>query len=664
MGERTWTGKRRLLAGGCAAVLLLAGFFSGIGLRRLFPGKAEEVSVYSVEGLRDKKWSDAVAVPAAVEAGSLTVYYYDSRKPAAELFVAEGQAVEKGTPLLRYDCGILEEELAGVEQSLANQRIYLERLGGFIGTLKATKPRADGLGMGGNGAGVRAVAGNGAVMEARFVSSAAGSMASFPAEESLEGLLDAEGQPEPPVVYERIDKDSASCGGSGTAQDPYVYYLRKGGEVAPEVIAMLTLLGHCGRFVVVEDAGSFQTPLFVWTFDGEVYKKAIQEESSSGTETPEETEPTSEEETTPSEESTPEETTPSEESAPTGETTPEAGSTSGEEPSSEEGSTSEEESLPEEGDPSDEESADPAESPPDFDGPFDDGALDEALSGLESEPQGYTKEELERAIRERSLEYENLELAIRKNELQAEGLKKEIEENILVAEADGRVRETADPKEAARLGQPFLTLQTRSGSLISGRMNEELAAVLKPGDRVSVSARVREKEVSFEAVLQSVGREPEGAEEEGAPAGRTAGMLSAGGPALSYYSFAASPVKAAGIRAGDSVEVMVPRELFGWGGGDAESGAAASEGSLVLPDTLLSYEGAAAFVYVMDGGGYLEKRQVEIGRSFEGTETEILGGIDGEDYLAYPEDAAGMEGSRVRIVYGEEMEIKTEAEEE
>ena len=84
---------------------------------------------------------------------------------------------------------------------------------------------------------------------------------------------------------------------------------------------------------------------------------------------------------------------------------------------------------------------------------------------------------------------------------------------------------------------------------------------------------------------------------------------------------------------------------------------------MILPDALLSYEGGSAFVYAMDGNGRLKKRPVETGRSFEGTKTEILSGITGEDYLAYPEEAAGMEGAKARIVYGEEMEIGTEESE-
>ncbi len=693
MEKQTWTGKRRFLAGGCAALLLLAGFLSGLGLKRLFPAAGEAVSVYSVEGLRDKKWSDAVSLPATVETGSLTAWYYDSRKPVAELYVTEGQRVEAGTALLRYDCTALAEELSGVERSLANQRVYLERLGGFIGTLRATTPRPDGLGRNREGAG-----GGILLASARTEGSLSvlgGQTAPASAEESLEGFVEAEGQGDAPVVYDRVDKTSLPSGGTGTAQDPYLYYVKKGGEVAPEVLSVLVQTELCGRFIVVEGEGSIQTPLLVWTFDGKLYGEIIKGESPSDSESA--SEPTSESgsESEPSPEpSFPEPSSdPSEDGGESGtakessdgqtgsgtDASEPAGSTADGNGTEEPGTDPSQESppVPEE-DPSD------SEAPPDFGGDFDDGALDEALGGLETMPQGYTKEELARAIRERSLEYENLELAIRKNELQAENLKQEIEENVLTAETDGLVRTAMEPKEAARLGQPVLTVQGRSGSLLSGQMNEVLAAALQPGDRLAVSARVREKEVSFEAVLQSVEKEPGGGTDAAPSAGSGVSLGMSGGmsgesdlavgktvvpssgsgtenPAMSYYRFVASPAEKTGLRAGDTVEILIPRAALGQGaatGGDTvteESG-----GSVILPDALLFYEGGSAFVYAMDGNGRLEKRQVETGRSFEGTKTEILSGIAGEDYLAYPEEAAGMEGTKARIVYGEEMEIGTE----
>lgn len=682
MEKKTWTGKRRFLAGGGAAVLLLAGFLSGLGIKRLLPAAGEAVPVYSVEGLRDKKWSDAVSLPATVEAGSLTAWYYDSRKPVSELYVTEGQKVEAGTALLRYDCTALAGELSGVERSLANQRVYLERLGGFIGTLKATKPRPDGLGRNRGGAG------GGLVLASAWteggLSVPGGQTAPASAEESLEGFVEAEGAKNVPVVYDRVDETSVPSGGTGTAQDPYVYYVKKGGEVAPEVLAVLVQRELCGRFVVVE--GNVQAPLLVWTFDGKLYGEIVKGESPSASESASEPVSESGSEQEPSQESSAHPSEDSGESG-TGEESSDSQTESGtdaSEPaeSTADGNGTEEPGadLPPESPSVPEESPSEPETPPDFGGDFDDDALDEALGGLETMPQGYTKEELARAIRERSLEYENLELAIRKNELQAESLRQEIEENVLTAETDGLVRTAMDPKEAARLGQPVLTVQGRSGSLLCGQMNEVLAAALQPGERLTVSARVREREVSFEAVLQSVEREPgEGTASGGSgmpggmsvegdlSAGKAAGPSSGSGtenPAMSYYRFVASPAEKTGIRAGDTVEILIPRTALGQGaaaGGD--TAAEGSEGSVILPDALLSYEGGSAFVYAMDGNGRLKKRPVETGRSFEGTKTEILSGITGEDYLAYPEEAAGMEGAKARIVYGEEMEIGTEESE-
>lgn len=125
---------------------------------------------------------------------------------------------------------------------------------------------------------------------------------------------------------------------------------------------------------------------------------------------------------------------------------------------------------------------------------------------------------------------------------------------------------------------------------------------------------------------------------------------------MSYYRFSASLEETKGIRAGDAVEILIPRTDVG----QRTEGEDSLNGRIVLPDRLLCYEGGAAFVYTLGEDGRLEKRSVETGRSFGGTETEVLSGITEEDYLARPEEAAGMEGARVRIVYGEEMEIKTE----
>ena len=670
MEKGNW--RKRLLAGGCAVVLLLSGLFSGMGLKRLFLADGEEVPVYSVEGLRDKKWSDAVVLPATVESGSLTAYYYDSRKPTVELYVEEGQSVKVGTPLLRYDCSALEEELSRVERSLENQRIYLDRLGSFLGYLKATKPRPESLGQNQDRTDGRfAVVSAGKGAAERSLSTFGIVTAPVSAEESLEGFVEAEGRDRALTVYEKIDETSVPSGGRGSAQDPYVYYVKKGGEVAPEVLAMLVRMKLCGRFVVVEDEASAQTPLFVWTFDGKVYEAVIQGEAPSESST--ETSPSAPESSLESleESSSPEE---SSESVPEGMESTDSTEhvpTSGAEESgveTEHSSESEESSSDSEGETLD-------------DGSFDDDALNEALGGLESEPQGYTKEELARAIRERSLEYENLELAIRRNELQAESLKREIEENVLTAETDGQVRTAADPREAARLGQPVLTVQGKSGSLLCGQMNEVLAAVLKPGDRLTVSAKIREKEVSFTATLRSVEREPGAGsmtDTDAAGGGVSGGGDSlsdgtengtfgdgtavspvdggAGNPAMSYYRFSASLEETKGIRAGDAVEILIPRTDVG----QRTEGEDSLNGRIVLPDRLLCYEGGAAFVYTLGEDGRLEKRSVETGRSFGGTETEVLSGITEEDYLARPEEAAGMEGARVRIVYGEEMEIKTE----
>ncbi|MDI9242079.1 biotin/lipoyl-binding protein [Fusibacillus kribbianus] len=286
---------------------------------------------------------------------------------------------------------------------------------------------------------------------------------------------------------------------------------------------------------------------------------------------------------------------------------------------------------------------------PDFDGNFDDAALEEALGDLDSAPQGYTKEELTRVIKERTLEYENLELAIRKKEKQAEELKRKIDACVVKAEEDGTVQRVLDPVTAASQGQPVFELHGINGCRIRGQFNEFLASSLVPGAEISVETVVNGKKTSLPAKLQSISREPE--EAEAFSASMTEKMGLSVNPAMSYYSFTASFTENPDTAEGTVVEIMVAQAVSA---GETETGR------IVLPDAWLFYEGGQSYVYAMGTDGRLEKRSVVPGRSIFGAKTEILSGISAEDYLADPRDSLAETGRKTKIVYGKEMEIGEE----
>lgn len=286
---------------------------------------------------------------------------------------------------------------------------------------------------------------------------------------------------------------------------------------------------------------------------------------------------------------------------------------------------------------------------PDFDGDFDDAALEEALGNLDSAPQGYTKEELACAIKERTLEYENLELAIRKKEKQVEELKKQIDACVVKAEEDGTVQRVLDPLTAASQGQPVFELHGTSGYRIRGQFNEFLASSLVPGAEISVETVVKGKKTSFPARLQSISREPEDA--VAFAESLTGDMGISYNPAMSYYSFTASLTEDPGIAEGTAVEITVVQDT---------AADEAETGRIVLPDTWLFYESGESYVYAMDTDGRLEKRSVVPGKSILGVKTEILSGISAEDYLADPRDSLAETGRKTKIVYGKEMEIGEE----
>ena len=622
---KTW--KRRLLSGGLLFAVLLLGIMSGLLFFRKTPEEAA-VPVYSAEALRDRQWSSSEAVEAQAVSGTVKSYYQTQDRPVAEVYVSAGQSVAAGEALLRYDSSALQAERDQTELTRKNEEIYLGRLAAYILTLKQTRPVMDGLGRGMD----QNLFTVSYETETRQETDPETDLKNDQEENQKNDHEAIRGQEEAPVVYERITADSLPFQGTGTAEDPCSYYLKRGGEVEAAVLVSLMRLEKCGRFVIVENEEMLDTPLFVWNFDGKAYEEAVKGETdpagpgeSTEPEKPGETDPSqSGEETEPTK---PEETNQSqsgEEMEPT-------------KPEETEPSQSGEETEPtksEETDPSQsEEETLPQPEEPDFDGIFGEEQLEDALNGLE-EPKGYTKEELAKLLSDRLLEYEKLELAIRKKEASLKALDKEIAACTVTAAQAGTASEVRTPEEAARFGQPVLTFQGAEGVHIEGLLGESLFGSVSGGEAMTILLERDGKQVSLEAELSAVSREPEETES------------SSGNPAMSRYRFRASASKQV-LRAGESVRVLFP---------SGEEG----QGMLVLPASMIFYEHGQACAYVMGADGRLEKREVETGRTILGTKLEICSGLEETDYLAEPGADGVRAGAKAQIVYGKEMEIGPE----
>lgn len=578
--------KKKILAAALAALLLAgAGLFSGVLIRRAAGTKAALVPVYSVEGLCLKGWTGSVSVPVTVASGSSSIYYASSERPVSELYVEAGQSVEAGQPLFQYDTSGLLRELEGTELTLENQRTYLGRLGAYIEELKGELPSA------GQG-GTSPSAGKDGLLSMKAAGSVpvAGGLIYIVEENAPEG--ESGSQPnDPPEDETGSQPNNPPEDETGSRPDD------------PPETEQPAIEEQIDEESVPRDGDGSEENPYIYdlkkggTVTAPVLAKLIRLERHARFHVVDE----------------------------------EGGLIFTWEF---DGKVYEEAVKGEL-----EESTPAAEDPgvPDFEGSFDDGMLEDALTGLEEEPQGYTKEELARMISERAMEYENLELAIKRNEKAAADLRDEIDGCTVYAKEPCQVQESRSPAEAIQYGQPMLVCAVASGRRVEGQLNEILASELSVGDQVSIPVTIEGKESSIAASVSYIGREPI----EGAAAPEN--------PNLSVYAFSASIEEGAAYRPEEIREVQLPV-------------AGAGEERLVLPADWIFYENGLPHVYARAEDGSLVLRKIETGRSILGDYLEVVSGVSREDYLADPSGEGVKEGAYTEAVYGEEMEIGPEEE--
>ena len=73
--------------------------------------------------------------------------------------------------------------------------------------------------------------------------------------------------------------------------------------------------------------------------------------------------------------------------------------------------------------------------------------------------------------------------------------------------------------------------------------------------------------------------------------------------------------------------------------------AGEGQGGLYIDNAFVRSEGASNYVYVRSADGTLEKRAIQLGSSLWGSYSEVLGGLTGDDWLAFPYGKTVKEGA-------------------
>ena len=239
----------------------------------------------------------------------------------------------------------------------------------------------------------------------------------------------------------------------------------------------------------------------------------------------------------------------------------------------------------------------------------------------EQEPEGYTKEELAKAIAEKEQELVNLDLDKRKAQLVLQQLQNQSADGVVYAKVNGTVKKLGDLENPPTDGSAFLVVSGSEGLYVKGSISELVLDQVQVGQMVTGYSW--ESGTSFDATITEINDYPE----ENADA-------YGGNPNASYYGYIAHIDNPDGLVNGEYAELTIQVE------GDA------SMGGIYLEKAYVRQEDGKSYVYKEDENGRLTKQYVETGRTLYGSAIQIKSGLTEEDYIAFPYGKTAKEGVR------------------
>ena len=564
----------KIAAVSTAGVLLLGGgiWFAAGKLKK------PEIKVYSMEELSQQMWGETNSLEGAVSSNVSQEVRLMDKQLVSQVHVQEGQEVKAGDPLLTYDMTLVNIDLEMEKLNKEQLKVKKKGLENELKNLKDEKKN---------------VAARNKSYKIEFLSNAEEIKPEEEKPEQQPEEKPEEPKPEQPEtpqeqarpsgVYKRLYRDitidntefpnddaiienAIPYSGKGTKEEPYVYVCQKGVLIQGEFLNQLAGFDVSGNRVrepyycklEVRSDNSFDGTLqAAMILDGSAIESAVEPSAWFRTRLGK----NEWEEMLP------------EEDVPQGEVLPELPDGTGNE-------------IPE-----------------------------EEIVG------GYSKEELEKAIKEKEKEIKTTELDIKEADLKIKKVEQELQSETVTSTVNGTVKKVGDPAKGEIDGDPFIIVESSGGVYIKGVVSEALLEKVQPGQLVTGMAY--ESGTFFEAEVKEVSPYP------------ASGYQSYDGRELTYYPFTAYIADSTGLKDNEMVSMDLPADEGGMSG-------------LFIGKEYIRSKNGEDFVYKEGKNGKLEKQPIRTGQTFYGSIIEVKDGLTMEDHIAFPYGKKVKEGAKVK----------------
>ena len=235
---------------------------------------------------------------------------------------------------------------------------------------------------------------------------------------------------------------------------------------------------------------------------------------------------------------------------------------------------------------------------------------DEDEDDSKDKEEVYTVSELAEAIKEQKSSIEELTRSKKRQELELRKLKNKASSAELLAKINGKVSQVITEPGYYGSGDIVVEVETTSGNYITGTISELMMDSVKVGDKISATSWNNNQQ--YTAVITEISDEPE---ESSYSYGTSENC--------SYYPFKAYIDDAAGLEAGDALDIKF-----------SDSGS--DKASIVIEKAYVKKENGNSYVYKADANGKLARQQVVTGKTYYGYYVEIKQGLSESDAVAFP----------------------------